>query len=83
MNLSDDSNIDGIRVKRVSDASFSNEQLNHFHDLVYDQVLTAALRKVSKEYGNPPSPFSFFVMGSAGGWSNQFGVTRTTDWFLH
>ncbi|GAE46136.1 DUF294 nucleotidyltransferase-like domain-containing protein [Mesobacillus boroniphilus] len=76
MNLSDDSNIDGIRVKRVSDASFSNEQLNHFHDLVYDQVLTAALRKVSKEYGNPPSPFSFFVMGSAGRmeqsiWSDQ------------
>ncbi|GAM13362.1 DUF294 nucleotidyltransferase-like domain-containing protein [Mesobacillus selenatarsenatis] len=76
MNLSHDSNINGIRVKRLSDASFSNEQLNHFHDFIYDQVLTAALCKVSKEYGNPPSPFSFFVMGSAGRmeqsiWSDQ------------
>ncbi|MBT2691945.1 hypothetical protein J7E32_02940 [Bacillus sp. ISL-55] len=60
----------------LADASFSNEQLNHFHDLVYDQVLTAALSKVSNEYGPPPSPFSFFVMGSAGRieqsiWSDQ------------
>jgi CBS domain-containing protein len=77
MNLSGDSNINKIlRFKRLSDASLSNEQLNHFHDLLYDQVLTAALSKVSKEYGNPPSPFSFFVMGSAGRmeqsiWSDQ------------
>ena len=87
MNLSDEPNINGIRDKWLSDASLSNEQLNHFHDLVYDQVLTAALSKVSKEYGIPPSPFCFFVMGSAGRreqsiWSDQdhgLVFTRKTD----
>lgn len=85
MNFNDYSNINAIRVKRLSEASFSNEQLNHFHDLIYDQVISAAVSKLSKEYGNPPSPFSFFVMGSAGRmeqsiWSDQdHGLVFTTN----
>lgn len=76
MNFDDYSNINAIRVKGLSDSTFSNEQLNHFHDLIYDQVISAAISKLSKEYGNPPSPFCFFVMGSAGRmeqsiWSDQ------------
>ncbi|MFT9597315.1 DUF294 nucleotidyltransferase-like domain-containing protein [Mesobacillus sp.] len=76
MNLNVYSNINAIRAKGLSEVSFSNEQLNHFHDLIYDQVISAAVSTLSREYGNPPSPFSFFVMGSAGRmeqsiWSDQ------------
>lgn len=76
MDFDDYSNINAIRVKALSDATFSNEQLNHFHDLIYDQVISAAVSKLLKEYGSPPSPFCFFVMGSAGRmeqsiWSDQ------------
>jgi CBS domain-containing protein len=76
MNFDDYSNINAIRVKGLSDATFSNEQLNHFHDLIYDQIISAAVSKMLKKYGYPPSPFCFFVMGSAGRmeqsiWSDQ------------
>lgn len=85
MNLNNYSNINAIRVKGLSDATISNEQLNHFHDLIYDQVISVAVSKLSKEYGSPPSPFCFFVMGSAGRmeqsiWSDQdHGLVFTTN----
>jgi CBS domain-containing protein len=76
MKFDDYSHINDIRVKWMSDATLSNELLNHFHDLIYDRVISAAVSKLSKEYGIPPSPFCFFVMGSAGRmeqsiWSDQ------------
>ena len=76
MNFNDYTNINAIRANGLFDASFSSEQLNHFHDLIYEQVIAAALTTMSKKYGDPPSPFSFFVMGSAGRmeqsiWSDQ------------
>ena len=85
MNLNHYANIHAKRTKGLSDASFSNEQLNHFHDLIYDTVISAAVSNFSKKYGDPPSPFSFFVMGSAGRmeqsiWSDQdHGLVFTTD----
>ncbi|NKE04296.1 DUF294 nucleotidyltransferase-like domain-containing protein [Mesobacillus selenatarsenatis] len=76
MNFVDYTNINALRVKGLTEASFNNEQLNHFHDFIYDQVISAAVSKLTKQYGNPPSPFSFFFMGSAGRmeqsiWSDQ------------
>ncbi|MBT2661168.1 DUF294 nucleotidyltransferase-like domain-containing protein [Bacillus sp. ISL-45] len=76
MNLNIYSNINTLKAKGLTEASFNNEQLNHFHDLIYDQVISAAVSNFSEGYGSPPSPFSFFVMGSAGRmeqtiWSDQ------------
>ena len=85
MNFNDYTTINAIRANGLSDASFSNEQLNHFHDLIYEQVIAAALSKLSKKYGDPPSPFSFFVMGSSGRmeqsiWSDQdHGLVYTSN----
>lgn len=85
MNFEDYTTINAIRVTGLSDASFSNEQLNHFHDLIYEHVIASALSKLTKKYSDPPSPFSFFVMGSAGRmeqsiWSDQdHGLVFTTN----
>lgn len=50
--------------------------LNQFHDEVMQQAVWISIKKLEAEYGPAPSPFSFFVMGSAGRfeqgiWSDQ------------
>ncbi|CAH2716211.1 hypothetical protein BACCIP111895_03395 [Neobacillus rhizosphaerae] len=51
-------------------------KLNDLHDEIIKKVLEIAMIQVSTHYGSLPSPFSFFVMGSAGRqeqsvWSDQ------------
>ncbi|MFP5106808.1 DUF294 nucleotidyltransferase-like domain-containing protein [Neobacillus sp. C211] len=51
-------------------------KLNELHDNMIKQVLEISLKEILARYGPPPSPFSFFVMGSAGRfeqsvWSDQ------------
>ncbi|MBM7650764.1 DUF294 nucleotidyltransferase-like domain-containing protein [Neobacillus cucumis] len=51
-------------------------QLNALHDEIFQRVVSIALRQVTDHSGPPPSPFTFFVMGSAGRleqsvWSDQ------------
>jgi CBS domain-containing protein len=85
MNLKVYSNINSLRAKGLSAASVTNEQLNYFHDLIYDLVISVAISDFSKKFGKPPSLFSFFVMGSAGRmeqsiWSDQdHGLVFTTN----
>jgi CBS domain-containing protein len=50
--------------------------LNQFHDELMLQVVWISLKKLESDIGPAPSPFSFFVMGSAGRfeqgiWSDQ------------
>ncbi|MDQ0857396.1 DUF294 nucleotidyltransferase-like domain-containing protein [Bacillus sp. V2I10] len=40
--------------------------LNQFHDQVMRAVFNISLQRVKEEKGTPPSPFTWFVMGSAG-----------------
>ncbi|WLR57809.1 hypothetical protein LC048_09760 [Mesobacillus subterraneus] len=63
MNLNDYLNIKANIINGLSEATFSNEELNHIHDLIYDQVISAAVSKLSKEYGNPPLTFLFLRHG--------------------
>jgi CBS domain-containing protein len=51
-------------------------KLNQLHDDILKQVLELSINQVFARFGPPPSPFSFFVMGSAGRseqsvWSDQ------------
>jgi CBS domain-containing protein len=69
--------------------------LNQFHDEIMMQVIWISLKKLETEIGPIPSPFSFFVMGSAGRfeqgiWSDQdHGIIyeekdqRAKKYFLH
>jgi CBS domain-containing protein len=41
-------------------------ELNHFHDTVMKKVYEIALERMKEQYGEPPSLFSWFLMGSAG-----------------
>lgn len=68
--------INDFRLRGIAVAARDNEQLNEFHDLIYGQIILLALERTIKEHGTPPSPFAFFVMGSAGRheqsiWSDQ------------
>jgi CBS domain-containing protein len=69
--------------------------LNQFHDEIMLRVIWISLKKLETEMGPIPSPFSFFVMGSAGRfeqgiWSDQdHGIIyeekdqRAEKYFLH
>jgi CBS domain-containing protein len=64
------------RKVNMKEAASNHFKLNELHDNIIKQVLEISLREVLARYGPPPSPFSFFVMGSAGRfeqsvWSDQ------------
>lgn len=68
--------INDFRLKGIALSSQSNEDLNEFHDLIYHHVLSMSVNQIKLRYGQAPSPFTFFVMGSAGRmeqsiWSDQ------------
>lgn len=68
-----------IRKKRdqeIQNVSKKHFLLNQFHDQLILQVVNEAIRRVNDEFGPPPSPFCFFMMGSNGRfeqaiWSDQ------------
>ncbi|MEH7307378.1 DUF294 nucleotidyltransferase-like domain-containing protein [Neobacillus drentensis] len=60
----------------MTKASNDHFQLNQLHDNIIKQVFELSLNAIIELNGPPPSPFSFFVMGSAGRfeqsiWSDQ------------
>lgn len=83
-----------IRDTQINEVRFDHIKLNHFHDSLMKKVIDIALQQTTHVYGLPPSPFTFFVMGSAGRfeqsiWSDQdngiiFSNSSTTaqDYFL-
>ncbi|MGZ4159232.1 MAG: DUF294 nucleotidyltransferase-like domain-containing protein [Neobacillus sp.] len=65
-----------VRDDKMFEASRDHFKLNHLHEEIIKDVLNVALKQITDRYGPPPSPFSFFVMGSAGRfeqsvWSDQ------------
>ncbi|WP_423406963.1 DUF294 nucleotidyltransferase-like domain-containing protein [Heyndrickxia sp. MSNUG] len=87
--------INDFRLQGIALASRNNHELNDFHDQVYELVISLALRRMNISYGDPPSSFTFFVMGSAGRfeqsiWSDQdHGIVFETNndeskkYFIH
>jgi len=76
MEFSSYEQINDFRLQGIVLASRNNDDLNTFHDQIYEHVISLALRRVKMSYGDPPSPFTFFVLGSAGRfeqsiWSDQ------------
>lgn len=61
-----------FRDQEIRNSITDNHQLNQFHDQVMKRVVQIALDHVNQERGNPPSTFSFFVMGSAGRFEQGF-----------
>jgi CBS domain-containing protein len=64
------------REKEIPTVSLDHVKLNLFHDQLIKKVVKLATKKVKGEWGIPPAPFTFFVMGSAGRfeqlvWSDQ------------
>lgn len=65
-----------FRKVQMKSAARDHFTLNELHDKIIKQVLEISLQEVLARFGPPPSPFSFFVMGSAGRfeqsiWSDQ------------
>ncbi|GGC98131.1 hypothetical protein GCM10007216_31140 [Thalassobacillus devorans] len=54
------------RQTYIKDVSTDHDKLNSFHDEVITATVKCALDYVQRERGNPPAPFAFFLMGSAG-----------------
>jgi CBS domain-containing protein len=70
------SEIRQYRDTQMKQAAFDHFTLNGLHDEIMLKVIKTATERVLERYGPTPSPFSFFVMGSAGRleqaiWSDQ------------
>ncbi|WP_209123602.1 DUF294 nucleotidyltransferase-like domain-containing protein [Alkalihalobacillus sp. BA299] len=44
----------------------NNDELNQFHHKIMNKVLKIAIDELKEKFGDPPSEFSWFVMGSGG-----------------
>ncbi|WP_246050133.1 DUF294 nucleotidyltransferase-like domain-containing protein [Aquibacillus sediminis] len=61
---------------QMSKVASDHEQLNKLHDHIIRETVHVAMKKVCAEWGSPPAPFAFFLMGSGGRfeqsiWSDQ------------
>lgn len=54
------------RKTYIKDVSTDHDKLNSFHDEVITATVECAMANVQSERGDPPAPFAFFLMGSAG-----------------
>lgn len=68
--------IKNYRDAHIGKVSLNPAKLNHLHDQIMKMVVHTSIKQITDKYGPPPSPFSFFVMGSAGRyeqavWSDQ------------
>ncbi|UOR12129.1 DUF294 nucleotidyltransferase-like domain-containing protein [Halobacillus amylolyticus] len=64
------------RQRKLNAVSTDHRKLNLFHDELIRETVQMAAENLRGEWGNPPAPFSFFLMGSAGRfeqsvWSDQ------------
>lgn len=65
-----------LRNNKIQNIQLNNTNLNTFHDYLIKQVVKEAIERTNAEWGPPPSPFCFFIMGSGGRfeqgiWSDQ------------
>jgi len=65
-----------LREENLKNVCHDHFKLNELHDELIHRVVALAIKQVSSQHGPPPSPFTFFVMGSAGRleqsvWSDQ------------
>ncbi|MEH7095430.1 DUF294 nucleotidyltransferase-like domain-containing protein [Neobacillus vireti] len=65
-----------IRDEKLRNVCYNHFELNELHDDLIHRATAIAMKQVSSQHGPPPSPFTFFVMGSAGRmeqsvWSDQ------------
>jgi CBS domain-containing protein len=73
------------RQNNLIKSAESNEMLNTYHDKLIQEALQIALTKIEEMMGQPPTEFSFFMMGSAGRaeqgiWSDQdHGIIYLTE----
>lgn len=70
------SKIRDYRAEQINATAYNHFQLNELHEKCIKYALSLSLKQMAALYGPPPSPFSFFVMGSAGRfeqsvWSDQ------------
>lgn len=68
--------IRNYRDQRMKDLPLSSRELNERHDDIMLQTVHASMTHHASIHGPPPSPFCFFLMGSAGRkeqgvWSDQ------------
>ncbi|WP_227937587.1 DUF294 nucleotidyltransferase-like domain-containing protein [Alkalihalobacillus deserti] len=54
------------RDDQIGNHLSSNDELNHFHHKIMMKVLDIAMDELKEKFGDPPSDFSWFVMGSGG-----------------
>jgi CBS domain-containing protein len=66
------SKIGFLRETHIKQVSRDHYKLNELHDDIMKQVLELSMKQVISRIGPPPSPFSFFVMGSAGRLEQSF-----------
>lgn len=66
------SKINEYREDQITQISRDHFKLNQFHDEIINLVLDLAIKQINAQFGPPPSPFSFFVMGSAGRFEQSF-----------
>ncbi|WP_062513696.1 DUF294 nucleotidyltransferase-like domain-containing protein [Halobacillus sp. KGW1] len=64
------------RDMRLQSALYGHKELHALHDRLITRTFRLARRQVAKEQGDPPAPFAFYLMGSAGRgeqsvWSDQ------------
>ncbi|MGG5252332.1 DUF294 nucleotidyltransferase-like domain-containing protein [Neobacillus sp. SM06] len=76
MKASTYSDVRTIRNTGIKSVRTDPYKLNQFHDELMTEVIQLATQRTIDQYGAPPSPFTFFVMGSAGRfeqsiWSDQ------------
>lgn len=83
-----------FRNREISHVLSNSTSLNLFHEKLMQQTTNIAIHSVQERLGSPPSPFCFFVMGSAGRseqgiWSDQDhgmiyeeGNNDTREYFL-
>lgn len=64
------------RQEQLITVSNNHNKLNSFHDEVIYKTVQLAIDRMRSEWGKPPAPFAFFLMGSGGRfeqsvWSDQ------------
>jgi CBS domain-containing protein len=70
------SEIRELRDRYIRNVQKDHVELNHFHDCIMMEVVKLSVSRLKMKLGPAPSPFSFFLMGSAGRfeqsiWSDQ------------
>jgi CBS domain-containing protein len=55
-----------FRAQIFNDVSSNHLQINQVHDQIIRRAIQITITQMQLNHGSPPTPFTFFVMGSAG-----------------